>query len=175
MRKPPPSFGTWILMVGGCVTLGTNSAAGQGFLSSGSLGGFGASATGSMGTGGARNPSIPYAGSFGGFMPYSVADGSRLAFTDRRTLAPGFSRMAFGFSMTSMSMSMRYADFAQPRGARSGVLGLSGFPGATGMAVGMGPESSSSTRMSVMPPNFGYPFYQPPDVRGAFSIGIGMP
>jgi hypothetical protein len=28
--------------------------------------------------------------------------------------------------------------------------------------------------MSVMPPNFGYPFYQPPRLPGLTSLGAGM-
>jgi hypothetical protein len=120
-------------------------------------------ATGSgMGMGG---PVIPYAGTFGGFMPYRMGSGS-LSFQSR-----GTSPMASGrtsFSLSSMSGGMR-----QGLGMGSSPFAPLGSPGVMELGRGMSTMSGAS-RMGVMPPSFGYPFREPPSLVAPASPAMGM-
>jgi hypothetical protein len=50
-----------------------------------------------------------------------------------------------------------------------------GSKGATGLGGGMRTMPGSGTRgMGVMPPNFGYPFRQPPGLVSPSTSGTGM-
>jgi hypothetical protein len=119
----------------------------------GALGGYGATAGGMSGGG----SMIPYAGNFGGFMPYRVGGGANLTLATRGTSMIGSSRMSFSLSPMSGGMSSRVG------GKMSQGFG------------GMRPRTIGGGNMNVMPPSFGYPFYQPPSLVEPLSSGAGMP
>lgn len=126
-----------------------------------SLGGYGGSLTDAgPGMGGGGGAAIPFAGRFGGFMPYRMGGGGGggLSFSaPTRGAAPAAAGRA-PFGLTPMSGGMG----GQGLGAGSRV------PSVRGMA-----PMSGSRGPGVMPPSFGYPFRQPPSLV-APSSGSGM-
>lgn len=162
-----------MVLVGLVTTIGASKARAQSAMTGEgrSLGGYGGSmiATGSgMGMGG---PVIPYAGNFGGFMPYRMGGGS-LSFQSR-----GTSPMASG--RTSFSLSSMSGGMGQGLGMGSRTFAPLGSPGAMGLGSGMGLGGGMSTmsgtgRMGVMPPSFGYPFREPPSLVAPVSSAMGM-
>ena len=114
---------------------------------------------------------IPYAGSFGGFMPYRMSGGGGggLSFSSRKTSVMDSSRTSFNLapmsSGTLTGFGVRTRSFALPGTQSPMGLGLGGL-----MSQPMG----SVDKTSVMPPNFGYPFYQPPSLVSPSSSGAGM-
>jgi hypothetical protein len=152
------------LLLGTCVivgeiTGGTVSAQAVGAGSGGSLGGYGAMRGDSMG----GSPVIPYAGRFGGFMPYGMGGGS-LSFLSRQTAPLGFPRSSFGLSPMTGGTSPVLGARGQGFGAGSGALAP--FGSASGMGLGdpMRPRMPAPGGANVMPPHIGYPFYQPPSL-----------
>ena len=104
------------LLIAGGLSLGSPAARAQGPGPSGSLGGYGGSMsdTGSgMGMGG---PVIPYAGRFGGFMPYRMGGGGSLSFQSRGTSAMGSARTSFSLSPMSGGMSSMSGGMGQGLG-----------------------------------------------------------
>jgi hypothetical protein len=138
--------------------------------SSRSLGGYGATATVPMASMGSSSPVIPYAGSFGGFMPYRMASGtsSPVSFSARGSSVLESTRTSFRLSPMSSGMGMG-------SGSGPGLLAPLGSRGAMGLGGGvMSQPMSGGSTSSVMPPNFGYPFYQPPSLISPVSPGAGM-
>jgi hypothetical protein len=134
----------------------------------GSLGGYGATRGNTdpgMGSGGTI---IPYAGKFGGFMPYRMGGGGSLSFRPLPTAMMGASRPSFSLGPMSEGMSSMSGRMGQGVGARLRTLSPLGPPG--GMGGGVGPLMPG---MGVMPPSFGYPFRQPPSLVSP-SSGAGM-
>jgi hypothetical protein len=114
---------------------------------------------------------IPYAGGFAGFMPYRMAGdvGDTLAFRSRPRSMMGPVGSSFRLSAGSGGMGSGSRPFLNS-GARAGM-------GSLGMGMGSSLRMSQPTTrlsaLSVMPPNFGYPFRQPPSL-GSSSGGMSM-
>ena len=103
---------------------------------------------------GSASQSLPYSGSFSGFMPFRMREsaGSGLSFMPRRSSPGNPLRRPFQlFSSRGMSRKPLFS--------------------TSGSAM---KSPSAGTAMSVMPPNFGYPFRQPSLVDPG-SASIGMP
>ena len=87
MRSGLRRFLACVLLLAGGSVISMPSATAQTIGSRSSLGGYGGATRGnsmtSMGVGG---PIIPYAGNFGGFMPYRMGGGSSLSFSSRGQL-----------------------------------------------------------------------------------------
>ncbi|MDB5353472.1 MAG: hypothetical protein JWN86_4719 [Planctomycetota bacterium] len=142
--------------------LGVNAARAQGL---GSLGGYGGSMT-EMGTGpGMSGTVIPYAGNFGGFMPYRMSGGGGdLSFRSRGTPPTNSARSSFALSSMSAGSSSMAGGMGTGFGARASMISPPGTMAPRGRGIGMG----------VMPPNLGYPFRQPPSLLSPASAGMGM-
>ena len=158
-------FWVSVLGIGAWLALATPSAEAQAPHARADLGGYGAAqATGGMGMG-AGSPLLPYAGKFGGFMPYRAGGGGELSFRPRSTAALGSTRTSFSLSpMAAMGQGL---------GSRSR------GPASLGARSGMGPGGMRRAvpgggGMGVMPPSFGYPFRQPPNLVSPSSAGAGM-
>jgi hypothetical protein len=171
MRASWRAFLAGVILIGAGLTIGMPSARAQSLGSRTSLGGYGATASGSMAGVGAGGPIIPYAGNFGGFMPYRMGGGGSLSFQSRGASAMESTRTPFSLSpltggMTSMSGGMR-----QGVGARTRPFSSIGSQSGMGLGGGTRQVMPSAGGMSVMPPNFGYPFYQPPSLLTPSSSG----
>jgi hypothetical protein len=148
----------------------TPGAFAQNTSSSRSLGGYGAAATSPMASMGSSSPMIPYAGSFGGFMPYRMAGGtsSAVTFSARGSSVLESTRTSFRLSPMSSGMGMG-------SGPGTGLLAPLGSRDAMRFGGGvMNPPMGAVNNTSVMPPNFGYPFYQPPSLISPASPRAGM-
>ncbi len=163
-----------IILVGVATSIVASTAQAQTALTEGrSLGGYGGSMTDTgSGMGG---PVIPYAGKFGGFMPYRMSGSGSLSYQSRGTSPMGSGRTSFSLSPMSGGMSSMPSGF----GAGSRTLSPFGAQGAMGLGggsrMGGGMNQTSGTRgMGVMPPSFGYPFRQPPSLLSPSSSGTGM-
>jgi len=134
-----------------------------------SLGGYGGAMT-DVGTGmGMGGPAIPYAGKFGGFMPYRMGGNTSLSFPARGASSPGTGRASFNLSPMSGGMPPLSGGVRPGMGA-GGLMSTSpGSQGGTGFGTMPG-----SRGMGVMPPSFGYPFRQPPSLLTPSSAGAGM-
>jgi hypothetical protein len=132
------------------------------------LGGYGASSSMAAGMG-ASGPIIPYGGSLSGFMPYRMAGGGTgLTFSSRNSLPIGSGRSAFRLTSMNRSMSMSSAAIGGSLVRRQrGSLFSPMLGGGMSRSMDIGSES-------VMPPNFGYPFYQPPSLLWTSSTFMGM-
>ena len=162
-----------LLLIAGGLGIAAPPAWAQNAGSGSSLGGYGATPSGSMASMGGDSPIIPYAGNFGGFMPYRMAGGSSLSFSSRGTSAMGSARTSF--SLSPMGRGMTSLPGGMGQGSGGGVRGFSSFGSPGGMAPGgMRQQGPGAGSMSVMPPSFGYPFYQPPSLLGPSSTGAGM-
>lgn len=138
-----------------------------------SLGGYGGSMTDAgAGVGG---PVIPYAGKFGGFMPYRMGGSGTLSFQSRGNSPMGSGRTSFSLSPMSGGMSSMSGGFGS--GSRTlspiGAQGAMGLGGGSGLGGGMN-QMSGTRGTGVMPPSFGYPFRQPPSLVSPASSGAGM-
>jgi hypothetical protein len=154
-----------LAFVGGQV-LGVSAARAQG-----SLGGYGGSMSNldsGMGMGG---PIIPYAGKFGGFMPYRLGGSSSLSFQSRGTSTMGSMRTSFSLSPMSGGMSSRGGGMSQGFGVRGS--SFFGSPGVMGSSGGKG-QMPGGSGMGVMPPSFAYPFRHPPSLVAPTGTGTGM-
>jgi hypothetical protein len=157
------------LLICGSMAIGATPAHAQG-----SLGGYGAVPGNSMAGMGAGGPIIPYAGNFGGFMPYRMGGSSSLSFSSRGTSVMGSARTSFSLSPMTGGMTSMSGGMGQGFGART--RAFSSFGSQTGMGMGGGPRQvmPGAGGMSVMPPNFGYPFYQPPTLLTPSASSGGM-
>jgi hypothetical protein len=134
-----------------------------------SLGGYGASSSMTQAGMGGSGPIIPYGGGLSGFMPYRMGGaGTGLSFSSRNSSTVGTGRSAFRLSSMTGGMGMSSSAFGQSLGR-----GTAGSLFSPGLGAGMG-RSMDSGSQSVMPPNFGYPFYQPPSLLPLSSTGVGM-
>jgi hypothetical protein len=66
------------------------------------------------------------------------------------------------------------AGMGRSTGARLRFRPLLGSPGTMGSGDVMREQMPGPGSTSVMPPSFGYPFYQPPSLLGPSSGGAGM-
>jgi hypothetical protein len=148
---------------------GTSAAHAQG-LARGSLGGYGGEMSNLDSGMGMAGPVIPYAGKFGGFMPYRMGGSGSLSFQSRGTGAMGSMRTPFTLSPMS-GMSPMGGVMNQGLGVRSS--SFFGSPGAMGASGGMG-QMPGGSGMGVMPPSFAYPFRQPPSLLAPTGTGMGM-
>ena len=117
------------------------------------LAGYGGTSSSSMM--GSSSRGIPYSGIFGGFMPYRMrgSEGSSLGFATRPSRLGYASRRPF-----------RLSD--------SGEMGRKPWFSTFGDAMS---SPSGRPSMSVMPPNFGYPFRVPPSLADSGAPSMGMP
>jgi len=124
---------------------------------------------------GAGGPIIPYAGSFGGLMPDRLDLGSGgLSFSSRNTSVMGSARTSFSLSPMTGGMTSISGGMGPGLGARSRILPFFGSQGGMGLGGGMGQPIPGTGSMSVMPPSFRYPFYQPPSLLVPSSASAGM-
>ena len=154
------------ILVAACgLTLEASQAHGQVTSARRLLGGYGATSTSPMAAMGSASPMIPYAGGFGGFMPYRMASGSGsgLSFSPRASSMIGSPLTSFRLSPMPGGIGIGSTDRFRSRGE---------------MGVGRGPFLSrpmgGNDRTSVMPPSFGYPFYQPPSLLAPGGSVEGM-
>jgi hypothetical protein len=163
-----------VLPLWGGLIIGMPSANAQSLGSRQFLGGYGATASSSMARMGVGGPIIPYTGNFGGFMPYRMGGGSSLSFQSRGTSAMESTLTSFSLSPMTGGMTPKSGGMGQGLGART--RAFSSFGSQSGMGLGGGTRQvmPGSGSMNVMPPNFGYPFYQPPSLVGPSSPGAGM-
>lgn len=135
------------------------------------LGGYGAMtqvAPASLSTGGLV---IPFGGSTSGFMPTRMGGGgASLSFSSRNSSMVGAARSSFRLSGISREMSMPPGGFGRKFGGRAG-MGTSLLSSRNDASMNRSMEMRSE---GVMPPNFGYPFYQPPSLLGTSSAFMGM-
>jgi hypothetical protein len=121
---------------------------------------------------GASGSFIPYAGNFGGFVPSRMGGGVSLSFSARESATMGFPiGRATLFPMSSAMTPMP--------GSIGGRIGTGGrAPSAFGMQGGMGLGGGTRQQMPgagrVIPPSFGYPFYQPPSLLSSPPSSTGM-
>ena len=175
MRLPLRTFLVGSVLVGALTLAGTTPALAQATLAGGgrSLGGYGGEMTETGSGMGMSGASIPYAGKFGGFMPYRMGGTASLSFQSRGTAPSGMGRTSFSLSPMSGGMSAMSGGLGKGLGAGSRISSAFGSSGAMGAGAGMQPMSGSRGP-GVMPPNFGYPFRQPPSLLSPTSGGSGM-
>jgi hypothetical protein len=141
-----------------------------------SLGGYGGFATMSSAGMGAGGPIIPYAGSFGGFMPYRMGSGTGgLSFSSRNLPVMGSQRASLSLAPMGLGMTSMRPDMGGFLGA--GLRPRSFLGLGTGTVPGGGPREQMPfpRSMGVMPPSLGYPFYQPPSLApSAPTAGMSM-
>jgi hypothetical protein len=158
------------VLIGASTTIGARSVGAQDMSAPRSLGGYGAASSGSFVGGGSGSLIIPYAGNFGGFMPYRTGGGASLSLPMRGPSAMGSGRSSFSLSSMSSRMSSRSGDMlSQSPGTR-----FFGAGGSMGSMGGIVPSTEGGGNMSVMPPSFSYPFYHPPSLLGPSLAGAGM-
>lgn len=154
-------------------TLGISPARAQGFNARDSLGGYGGSMSNlnsSMSMGG---PVIPYAGTFGGFMPARMGETGGLRFEPRAGFLPGTRRTSFNMSTMSGGMSTMSGGIGQGFGSSARSLSNISSQATMGLS-GRGMPMSGVGDRGVAPPSFGYPFRQPPNLISPSSPGMGM-
>jgi hypothetical protein len=137
-----------------------------------SLGGYGASSTAVLAARGSGGPMIPYAGTFGGFMPYRMggAGSSSLSFSGRTGSEMPSSRTSVRLAPLSDGMGTGMA----PRAGMSDRLASQGSTGMKRMPTSSRDFMKGTDTRTVMPPDFGYPFYQPPSYFAPALSGTGM-
>jgi hypothetical protein len=173
MQARSRAFLTGVLLVGWGLVIEIPAARAQGPGPSGSLGGYGGSMTDTGSGMGMGGPVIPYAGKFGGFMPYRMGGGGRLSFQSRGASPLGSNRASFSLSPMSDGMSSMSGEMGQGLGTSSRTSSSIGTQGAMGLGGGMRPMSGARGA-GVMPPSFGYPFRQPPSLLTPPTSGMGM-
>jgi hypothetical protein len=175
MRAILRAFLAGVLLIGVHSAISIPSAWAQSLGSFSSLGGYGATPGNSMASLGG-GPIIPYAGNLGGFMPYRMGGGSSLSFQSRGASAMASTRTSFSLSPMTGGMSSMSGSMDQGFGARTRAFGS--LSSKTGLRPGGDTRQvmPGAGGMSVMPPNFGYPFYQPPSLLtpSASTGGISM-
>jgi len=176
MRAALRRFLWCVLLIGGVMATGRPAVMGQGLGPRSSLGGYGATASSSMASRGVGGPIIPYAGNFGGFMPYRMGGGSSLSFQSRGASAMESTRTRFSLAPITGGMTSNSDGMGQGFGARTRAFSSLGSQGGMGLGGGTRQVMPGAGGMSVMPPNFGYPFYQPPSLLApsASSGGTSM-
>jgi hypothetical protein len=136
------------------------------------LGGYGASSSMAPAGMSSSGPIIPYGGSMSGFMPSRMGGGGTgLSFSSRNRSMVGAARSSFQLSTIGREMSMPSGRSGQSFG--SGRAGMGGSRSPIGLGGGMN-RAMEMGRESVMPPSFGYPFYQPGSLLGPSSAFMGM-
>jgi hypothetical protein len=174
MRLARRAFLASVVVIGGQLAIGTSSTSAQSLGSRTSLGGYGATSGNSMASMGVGSPIIPYAGNFGGFMPYRMGGGSSLSFQSRGASAIGSTRAPFSLSPMSGGMTWKSVGMGQGVGARTSAFSSFGSQGGMGLGGGTRHVTPGSSGTGVMPPNFGYPFYQPPSLVAPSASSGGM-
>jgi hypothetical protein len=157
MRALSRAFLAGSLLFGGGLVIGIPAVRAQGFGTAGSLGGYGGSMTDGGSGAGMSGVAIPYAGRFGGFMPYRMGGGGNLYFQSRGSSPTASTRPSFRLSPMSGGMGQGFGSSARMSSSFAP-------PAAMGPGGGMG----------VMPPSFGYPFRQPPSLLTPTYAGAGM-
>ena len=157
MRFANRSSLTVFLTLAATLGLVTNSAFAQG----GGLGGYGGMAAGSGSMTNSGGTLAPFGGRFGAAMPSLMGGGGNVTFRPRPSAVMSPSRTSFTIGPMAGNPSLGV-------GRRGFVLR------DLGPVVGARRPMSRADRLGVMPPNFGYPFVQPPSLVPAVSMGSGM-
>jgi len=169
------AFAAGVLLIGGGFAVGAPRASAQSIDSRSSLGGYGATSNNPIGgMGGGSGAVIPFAGSFGGFTPYRMGGDSSPSFSARGTSAMESARTFFRLSPTTGGMSLMSGGIGQGLGASPRTLSSFGLQGGMGLTGGMQQRPQRPDSISVTPPSFGYPFYQPPSPLTPSSSSVGM-
>src|SRR5260370_753656 len=129
-----------LIFLGVGTTAGASTAAAQ-TASTGegrSLGGYGGSMTGAGSGTGMSGPVIPYAGRFGGFMPYRMGGSGSLSFQSRGTSSMGSMRTSFSLTPMSGGMSSMGSSGGMSQGFGARAPSFFRSPGAIGSSGGMG-------------------------------------
>ena len=113
MRAFSRAFLAGNLLIGAGLAIGTPAVRAQGFGPAGSLGGYGGSMTDGGSGAGMSGVAIPYAGRFGGFMPYRMGGGGSLSFQSRGTSPTGSNRTSFSLSPMSGGMGQGFGSSAR--------------------------------------------------------------
>lgn len=164
--------------------IATSAAQAQGPGTGGVLGGYGAMAgasASSMGSsfnivdagGMGAGIIVPSGGRGGTIMPASMSGGGAMLFGTRASSMAAYSRTPFTLDVMRGSMGSMSRVMGRSSGRRAFALSGSGLTGGIG-TTGLRPSMSASPAMGVMPPSFGYPFYQPPSLLLPSSTGMGM-
>jgi hypothetical protein len=165
---------TGILMVAACMAAAPSYGLAQEPGTSRTLGGYGATSTAAMAGMSGGGAIIPYAGSFGGFMPYSLGGGRSLSLGSRESSAIGSNRTSFSLSPMAGRMSSMSGGGIRGLGPRSRSFPELGTLGSIGQEGGMRRKTTGIEGQNVMPPSFGYPFYQPPRLTTTSDSRPGM-
>jgi hypothetical protein len=164
-----------VLLAGGALTIGTTPGSAQSLASRSPLGGYGAASSAPMAAGASSSVAvIPFAGSYAAFMPYRTGGDNRLTFSVRGTSAMESTRTSFSLSSMTGAMSAMPGGVGLGYGVSPHVTSTFGSLRGMGLGAGMWQQTSRAERMSVMPPSFGYPFYQPPSALIPYSTSIGF-
>jgi hypothetical protein len=126
---------------------------------------------------GASGPIIPYAGNFGGFMPYRLGGAGSaggLSFSSRTAPVMGSARTSVSRSPLLGRLSSMPTGMGRGFGSRVQIRRSLGSSGSMSLGGGMREPDAGPGSTSVMPPSFAYPFYQPPSLVGPSSPGAGM-
>ena len=106
-------------------------------------------------------------------MPFRMGGGGTgVSFSSRNPGATGY-RTSFRMSSITGGMPISAGAFGQNAGMRTGLSRTLSSSDRMGLGAGMN-RSMSEDRGSVMPPSFGYPFYQPPSLLGPSWSFMGM-
>ncbi len=163
----------------GLTYLGPSSAYAQAAGPIGSLGGYGAMASSSTSASVVSYSSAmgasslaPFSGRFGAAMPSGMGGGSPLLFTPRTSAVMSSSRPSFTIGPMGSGMASMQAGGGPTFGRRPFVLRPLETSTGTG-AAGAIDAMPGAGRMGIMPPSFGYPFWQPPSFFSS-TPGTGM-
>ena len=133
MRAIWRAFLPGVLLIAGGLAGGTPSAWGQSLGSRSSLGGYGATPGNSMASTSGGDPVIPYAGSFGGFMPFRMGGGSSLSVSSRGT--PVMASARTSFSLSPMPGAISSTSGGMGRGFGAPTRAFSSFGSQSGMGL----------------------------------------
>lgn len=113
----------------------------------------------------------PFGGRIGVMMPSGMGRGGGLSFGERSSAMMSSNRPSFTISPMSGMRAMSSGD----RGFTRRPFVLRPLAPLGGIGTGDGIERMAGSRgMGVMPPNFGYPFRQPPSLLSGSTSGAGM-
>ena len=137
MRTAWRTFLASVILIGGGLTTGCPQP-GASLGSRSSLGGYGATPGNSTAGIGVGGPIIPYAGNFGGFMPYRMGGRSSLSFQSRGASAMESTRTPFSLSPQTGGMSSAWGGMGRGFGARYSPFRPSDRNAGWGWAAGCG-------------------------------------
>lgn len=113
----------------------------------------------------------PFGGRIGVMMPSGMGRGGGMAFSERSSAMMSSNRPSFTISPMG---GMGAMSSGRDRGFTRRPFVLRPLAPLGGIGTGDGMERMAGSRgMGVMPPNFGYPFRQPPSLLSGSTSGAG--